>query len=50
VGMKDHLDFIVHGRWAEVDSAVVVTAGRLLRPLIKHIVEGNQHDMEEENA
>lgn len=50
VGMKDHLDFIVHGRWAEADSAVVVTAGRLLRPLIKHIVEGNQHDLEEENA
>jgi hypothetical protein len=50
VGMKDHLDFIVHGRWAEADSAVVVTAGRLLRPLIKHIVEGNQQDMEEENV
>ena len=48
-GMKDHLDFIVHGRWAEADSAVVITAGRLLRPLIMHILEGNQGDLEEEN-
>lgn len=49
-GMKDHLDFIIHGRWTEADSAVVITAGRLLRPLIKHILEENQNDLEEENA
>lgn len=49
-GMKDHLDFIIHGRWTEADSSVVITAGRLLRPLIKHILEENQSDLEDENA
>lgn len=49
-GMKDHLDFVIHGRWSEADSSVVITAGRLLRPLIKHILEENQNELEEENA
>lgn len=49
-GMKDHIDFVVHGRWAEADAAVVVTAGRLLRPLIKHILEVDHNEVEEENA
>jgi len=48
--LKDHLDFIVHGRWVEAESAVVETAARLVRPLIKHIVEGNDLDLEDENA
>ncbi|MBA4709286.1 hypothetical protein [Aquitalea aquatica] len=49
-GLKEHLDFIVHGRWIEAEAAVVETAARLLRPLIAHIVEGQDHDMEEESA
>lgn len=48
--LKNHLDFIVHGRWVEADEIVVKAAARLLRPLIKHIVEGNDHDLEGENA
>lgn len=49
-GMKDHLDFIVHGRWIEAEAALVETAARMLRPLITHIVEGHDHDLEDENA
>lgn len=49
-GMKDHLDFIVHGRWMEAEAALVETAARMLRPLITHIVEGHDHDLEEGNA
>lgn len=49
-GMKDHLDFVVHGLWVEAEPAVVETAARILRPLITHIVQGNDHDMEENNA
>lgn len=49
-GMKDHLDFVIHGRWTEADSSVVITAGRLLRTLIKHILEESQAELEEDNA
>ena len=49
-GMKDHLDFVVHGRWIEAEAAVVTTAARMLRPLITHIVEGHDHDLEDTNA
>lgn len=48
--LKNHLDFIVHGRWVEADATVVETAARLVRPIIKHIVEGNDHDLEDVNA
>lgn len=48
-GLKEHLDFVVHGRWIEAEAAVVETAARLLRPLITHIVEGQDHDMEDTN-
>ena len=49
-GMKDHLDFIVHGRWVEAESTLVDTAARMLRPLITHIVSGLDHDLEESNV
>jgi hypothetical protein len=49
-GLKEHLDFVVHGRWFEAEAAIVETAARLLRPLITHIVEGHDHDMEDANA
>jgi len=46
-GLKDHLDFIVHGRWVEAEGSVVKTAARLLRPLITHIVQGGDQDLED---
>ncbi len=49
-GMKDHLDFVVHGRWIEAEPAVVEAAARILRSLITHIVQGDDNDMEENNA
>lgn len=49
-GLKDHLDFVVHGRWAEAKAPLLESAAGLLRPLIRHIVEGNDHDMESTNA
>jgi len=44
---KDQLDFIVHGRWAEAESDIVLKAARALRPLINHILEGQSHDVED---
>jgi hypothetical protein len=49
-GIKDHLDFVVHGAWVEATSAVVETAGRITRPLIKHILDGQNADLEAENG
>lgn len=49
-GLKDHLDFVVHGRWVEAKAPLLESAAGLLRPLIRHIVEGNDHDMEGANA
>lgn len=49
-GMKDHLDFIVHGRWVEADESLVKTAAKMMRPLITHIIEGNDQDLEDENV
>jgi len=49
-GMKDNLDFIVHGRWIEAEATLVETTARMLRPLITHIVGGHDHDLEDENA
>jgi hypothetical protein len=46
-GLKDQLDFVVHGRWAEASPEVIERAAKCLRPIINHILAGQNEPVEE---
>ena len=43
---KDQLDIIIHGKWAEADSDILLKAATALRPIINYILEGQPHEFQ----
>ena len=41
---KDQLDIIIHGKWAEADSDILLKAATSLRPIITYILEAQPQD------
>lgn len=43
---KDQLDIVIHGKWALADADVLIKAANALRPIISHILDGQNNELE----